>query len=102
METDQWLPGDMGAGKGGPKRGSRGNLGTLMELFGIMIVIVDTFLDIALVKKDRTVHHKSEFYCIQILNKFTHKSHSTQTSALNAEATLHYRSKHTKCFQGSF
>lgn len=53
METDQWLPGDMGAGKGGLKRGSRGNFGTLMELFVNMIVIVDTFLDIALVKKDR-------------------------------------------------
>lgn len=30
-----------------------------------MSVTVDTFRDIALVKKDRTVHHKSEFYCIQ-------------------------------------
>lgn len=51
METDDWLPGNVGAGKGRLKKGCRGNFGILMELFGTT-VIVDIFLDITLVKKE--------------------------------------------------
>lgn len=61
METDQWLPGEMEAGKGGLKRGSRGNFGVLMELFGITIVAVDTLLNTASVKKGRTFTSRVNF-----------------------------------------
>lgn len=62
LEIDQRFPGvRVGTGWDGLPRGSKGNLGVLLE-FCIVTVMVSTCL-FAFVRTDRTMYHKSELYC---------------------------------------